>query len=649
MKKISLLTLLVLFMGITSCVKENFDTPQPEPETDPDIETNASIEDLVAYWQSGEYIEIEEDLILDAVVIADDLSGNYFRSIVLQDETGGIELLLNARELHVDYPIGRRVFLHCQGLIISDYAGKIQLGGSTYLDDGDLRLGGIEETLFDKYITKGIRNQMVTPAIKTINELSQDDLSTLIQLENVQFTAEDSSSTYAGAEERISFNLNLESCDGSSIILRSSGFADFAGMNVPNGNGSIIGVYSVFNGDKQLFIRTTDDVDFSGVRCGSGSSDCDDIDGTLVSLQDLRSDFTSGNSTISANQFVEGTVISDADNGTITARNMVVQDTEGYGIVLRFSDFHNVAINSTVKVDVSNAQMSEFNGLLQIDGLSTTDLCVSGSNLITPNVVSIGEILQDFERYESTLVQIDNGLLSGGTSWADGPSLSDGTGSIQVFTRGQADFSSDAFPTDTIRMTAVVGQFNDPQLSIRSAADVTVIGGGTGSGDTEAIPFTTDFGNGIPNNWQVVNTAGTRVWEGRDFDDVFYAQMSAYTSNGTLDVETWMITAPFDFDAQSGEVMELEIADAFQNGNPLKVMYSTDYSGLGDPSSATWNEIGSDQINPLINNSGSYDNVYESTGSIDLSAISGTAYIAFLYDSKGTVSTTIQLSKVNIR
>jgi hypothetical protein len=146
-----------------------------------------------------------------------------------------------------------------------------------------------------------------------------------------------------------------------------------------------------------------------------------------------------------------------------------------------------------------------------------------------------------------------------------------------------------------------------------------------------------------------VNTAGTRVWEGRDFDDVFYAQMSAYTSNGTLDVETWMITAPFDFDAQSGEVMELEIADAFQNGNPLKVMYSTDYSGSGDPSSANWTEIGADQINPLINNSGSYDNVYESTGTIDLSAISGTAYIAFLYDSNGTVSTTIQLSKVDIR
>ncbi len=50
--------------------------------------------------------------------------------------------------------------------------------------------------------------------------------------------------------------------------------------------------------------------------------------------------------------------------------------------------------------------------------------------------------------------------------------------------------------------------------------------------------------------------------------------------------------------------------------NYLKLVYSTDYAGLGDPTSATWNELTYTQPDA--------EQVWTSSGNIDLSAISGT-------------------------
>lgn len=651
-----LLMLSLVALTITSCVKEDFDVPEIPDEEVPDIETNANLADIVDLWQEGSFVTVEEDWVVSAVVIADDFSGNYFRSIVIQDDEGtGLTLLLNARDLHNDYPIGRRIYIEAKDLVVGDFNGLIQLGGSTFINDsGFEQMGGIEESLLEKYITKGLRDQDVAPQVKEINSLGFDDLSTLVRIENIQVAASDLGATYADAENLRSENRTLEDCDGNIITLRSSGFADFADETLPSGRGTIVGVYSVFGTTKQLFIRDLEDVDMDGERCdGTGGGDCD-FDGSPEPIEAIRSRFTGSASNLPADLYIEGTVISDANSGNINDQNIIVQDDNGFGIAVRFTASHSFALNDRVKIDVSGQELSEFRGLMQVNNVPLSRACKDGTNTVTPQVLTLEEILADFENLESTLVQVDNVLISksGDDDWVFSVQLDDGTAQMDMFTSPGADWANDNFPTDTLRITAYVSQGGNEeaqQLSLRNLNDVVVIGTGGGGGNTEPIPFETDFSNGIPDDWTVVNTAGSRVWEGRDFDGVFYAQMSAFNNNEVLDVETWMITPPFDFDGQSGEIMELEIADAFQNGNPLKVMYSTDYSGSGDPSEASWTEIASDKIDPLINNPDSYDNVYESTGAIDLSGISGEAYIAFLYDSDGTISTTIQLSKVDIK
>jgi hypothetical protein len=150
-------------------------------------------------------------------------------------------------------------------------------------------------------------------------------------------------------------------------------------------------------------------------------------------------------------------------------------------------------------------------------------------------------------------------------------------------------------------------------------------------------------------SWEVVNTAGTQNWYNAGFGGENYMRGSAYDDGDIVEMVSWLISPSLDFDAQNEERLVLEIADAFNNGQPLKAYYSNDYTTGMNPDDATWVEIGSAEISGLNANTGFFDNNYEATGLIDISMISGNAVLAFVYDSNNsTVSTTIDLSNVTI-
>ena len=150
-------------------------------------------------------------------------------------------------------------------------------------------------------------------------------------------------------------------------------------------------------------------------------------------------------------------------------------------------------------------------------------------------------------------------------------------------------------------------------------------------------------------SWEVTNTLGTRDWYNTGFGGENYMRASAYSSGSIDEMISWLISPSIDFDAQDNEQLILQIADAYSNGQPLKAYYSNDYVTGTNPDDATWTEIGASEIGSLQQNTGYYDNNYESTGFIDISMITGNAVLAFVYDSNNsTISTTLDLSDVKI-
>ena len=73
---------------VSSCNKK-FD--EPPLGTDPNITANLTIKDLKAMYSSiGNFQKVNDDKVISGIVIADDRSGNFYKQIIIQDETGGI-------------------------------------------------------------------------------------------------------------------------------------------------------------------------------------------------------------------------------------------------------------------------------------------------------------------------------------------------------------------------------------------------------------------------------------------------------------------------------------------------------------------------------------------------------------------------------
>lgn len=255
--------LLAAFSLFTLSCNKKFD--EPPGYIPPNVTPTMTIAELRAMHVSGSYEPITTPDIIEGVVVANDSSGNFYKQIVIEDETAGITLAIDDYNLYTSFPVGRRVYVNLNGLYLNDYNGLVQLGGGL---DGTGAVTRIAAGSVDTYLIKGDFNQPITPiVVSSIASLDDSYQSRLIQLDGFEFASSDTAKTYADAVNKLSVNFTLTNCTGDKIVLRNSGFADFATYNVPNGNGTIYAIYSVFGSTKQIFIRDTNDVQFYNDWC----------------------------------------------------------------------------------------------------------------------------------------------------------------------------------------------------------------------------------------------------------------------------------------------------------------------------------------------------------------------------------------------
>ncbi len=121
-----------------------------------------------------------------------------------------------------------------------------------------------------------------------------------------------------------------------------------------------------------------------------------------------------------------------------------------------------------------------------------------------------------------------------------------------------------------------------------------------------------------------------QMWIFDSFMDDQFAEMNGF-DGGIQDNEDWLISPALDMDLYEDEVLTFETASNF-DGPDLELLVSNDYDGSSDPNTATWTNL-SDQATW---SAGGYE--VTPSGSIDLSGIGGTGYIAFKYVSNTAVA-----------
>ncbi|MCD4818113.1 MAG: lamin tail domain-containing protein [Candidatus Cloacimonetes bacterium] len=175
-------------------------------------------------------------------------------------------------------------------------------------------------------------------------------------------------------------------------------------------------------------------------------------------------------------------------------------------------------------------------------------------------------------------------------------------------------------PAQTVGITVyyeVYTEDNIPESATSDEYNYTVV-----EAASTTLPYVEPFDADLGICYTKSVSGDTKDWHWNSSGD---AKMNGYNSGDTE--EDWLILPAIDFDSYTDEVMTFDSWYRFgfeDINNFLKLFYSTDYSGLGDPTSSTWAELSF--VQPTT------DQVWETSGNIDLSIISGTSvYVAFEY------------------
>ena len=282
MNRIALALLASIALSFASCVKKDYELPPDTSNDDPMLPVSHTIEELKAlngvfdYRTGGDTTLITRDVVISGVVTANDKSGNIYQAIYIEDSTGGLKVAIDAFSLYNDYPVGRKIYIRCKGLMLGYDAGTPALGRGV---SEQFQVEGMTGSQIFNQIVKGPVNQPLTPPEITLTEAVDnfdDYVNRLVTIKDVQF--EDSLGNLGYAQPNGNTNREISDCASNKTLdVRTSNYASFFSAKLPQGNGKMTGILTVFkssfNGSAspQLTLRDTSDVKLTGLRCGGGT------------------------------------------------------------------------------------------------------------------------------------------------------------------------------------------------------------------------------------------------------------------------------------------------------------------------------------------------------------------------------------------
>lgn len=258
------LGLLLFLIGCTNT--QNF-----EPDANAcnnNLVANATLEQVKALYK-GNLLQIQEDWVIKGYINSSDKEGNFFASLHFQDKptnaTQGLQIEVDLFETHLLFEPGQKIFIKTKGLYLGKSGNVYKLGG-TFTVFGVTIVGRLPALAVEQHIFRSCDGlNILQPNNVGIAQLDTTLINNLVQLEQVQFQEDILNENFADFEEETV--RQLEDCEGNTVGVLNSGYANFQAATLPNGSGAITGVLTQQNQDFYLVIRDTLDVAFTPERC----------------------------------------------------------------------------------------------------------------------------------------------------------------------------------------------------------------------------------------------------------------------------------------------------------------------------------------------------------------------------------------------
>ncbi|MDX9704644.1 MAG: DUF5689 domain-containing protein [Weeksellaceae bacterium] len=431
---------------------------------------------------------------------------------------------------------------------------------------------------------------------------------------------------------------------------------------------------------------------------------CNDTWQTNLSLEELYSMVNTANGQILSfdeEKIIEGYVVSSDSTGnffkTVSIQNSISDPTYGVQVEMDKTNlFRNFPLGSKIRVNLKGLNVGYDRGMLKVgenyvDNYGNTRVgrmaefrvkdhvklsCNDFQNIVPVEFNNFTELFNN--GVFNTLVTIHNVQFADselGTTYSDvvgqqtvDKKLVDLDGkNLKLRNSNYATFAGEMVPQGSGSITVVVSAYDtnnnggitpsEYQVYIRDTNDVKFDNPRIGGGGEEPEPGTYEYFACLNENFESYSVdfenftkyeniakVGTRKWRITEFSNNKYIQATAFGSSTSM-VSYFVV--PVDF--TNADSFSFKTKDGYNNGDPLKVFYSTNYIPGGDNTNATLNNITS-SFTISTGNTNTYGADFIDSGSYSLASLSGNGVIIFAYEGGGNggTTTTMQIDDIRI-
>lgn len=294
-KYIKFLVAAMLLGGLaTSCMDDDWNDPTGEvaPYGNNDIveddakmisikELKAKTVDLIPSSQANDTVRITEDWQLKVRVTGNDIQGNIYNQIAVQDESGeGLLICIQKGGLFGFLPVGQEILVNLKGLYIGIYGNNVQIGVPYTNTSGRTFPSRMNINVWNEHFkilgaadaSKVVLEKFDVSKLKDVAYV-KSHRGKLMTLENVEMDKADGKLSWAPEADKdagngVSRTVKINGKAQKLMVVRSSTYADFAAKAMPTGKVNLTGIFTVYatNPSKygytwQILLRSDSDIE----------------------------------------------------------------------------------------------------------------------------------------------------------------------------------------------------------------------------------------------------------------------------------------------------------------------------------------------------------------------------------------------------
>lgn len=299
MKTLSYLLVAALCFGMTACMDKDYDEPdfsKGAPYGNNNIEaTNVvTIQELKQMYSTvmttdfrdGEsFTEVTENLQIRGFVTANDVSGNIYNEVAIQDETGAILIEIQQGGLYGYLPVGAEILVELKGLCVGNYRMQPQIGMPSKVSQGNNagkdQLGKISRKQWQEHFRITGNSKIIEPEVFASGKTKTtwkalEDGGKLGVVENVTFSKGsyyngtttvslpfDEAAQFANPELNNSISWYFVE-QPTTVMLYNSNYSDFASALLPHRTVSVTGIMKRYNDSWEIVMRDINDITIAG-------------------------------------------------------------------------------------------------------------------------------------------------------------------------------------------------------------------------------------------------------------------------------------------------------------------------------------------------------------------------------------------------